>query len=189
MASLEELKQRMDRAAAIPDPLDRRLWVLGLISEALGRYGVTPILVGGSAVAFYTLGGYTTMDMDLVLPAIPEVDKTLRDLGFTRTGRHWLREDIDVSIEAPASTLAGDRERAPQVDVQGMPIRVIGVEDLIIDRLNAFVHWKSDEDGRWAARLMEIHGERIDWDYLIRRADEEKVRQAMENLRQQVAGD
>lgn len=177
----------MDRAAGIADPLDRRLWVVGVISEALRPTGITPVVVGGAAVAFYTLGGYTTMDIDLVMPSLPEVDSVLMELGFARRGRYWVREDIDVTLEAPASTLAGDRDRTPEVAVGGMTARVIGIEDLLIDRLNAFVHWRSEEDGRWVYRLVELHSAEIDWEYLSHRADEEKVSDALERIRRDVA--
>ena len=43
---------------------------------------------------------------------------------------------------------------------------IIGVEDLLIDRLRAWVHWKSDEDGRWTRRLAQLYAQRMDWRYL-----------------------
>ena len=38
-----------------------------------------------------------------------------------------------------------------------------------IDRLRAWVHWRSDEDGRWARRLADLHRDRIDWRYVRER--------------------
>ena len=55
------------------------------------------------------------------------------------------------------------------VDVEGLRVVVIGVEDLLIDRLRAWVHWRSEEDGRWTRRLAGLHGDRIDWNYLRER--------------------
>ena len=40
---------------------------------------------------------------------------------------------------------------------------VLGVEDLLIDRLRAFVHWRSDEDGRWAGRLVALYSKAERW--------------------------
>ena len=48
-------------------------------------------------------------------------------------------------------------------------IVVIGIEDLLIDRLRAWVHWNSDEDGRWARRLTFLYNERMDWHYVFDR--------------------
>ena len=46
---------------------------------------------------------------------------------------------------------------------------MLGVEDLIIDRLRAWIHGTSEEDGRWARRL---------WDGLLRREVERMVKDA-----------
>ena len=50
--------------------------------------------------------------------------------------------------------------------VDGMRVVVLGLEDLLVDRLRAWVHWKSDEDGRWAARLVALYRSQMDWTYL-----------------------
>jgi hypothetical protein len=182
MAEIKELRKRLDQAGQVEDPLVRRMLALAIITEGLSETRIRPIMVGGGAVAFYTLGGYTTQDIDVVMPAAPVVDRVMSDLGFEKSGRHWVRTDIDIVIEAPASTLHGDMDHVVEVDVDGVHAYVVGVEDLIIDRLCAFVHWESEEDGRWALRLISIHGETLDWDYLRRRAAEEKVADALAEM-------
>ena len=52
-----------------------------------------------------------------------------------------------------------------------MSATVIGIEDLLIDRLRAWVRWSSAEDGRWARRLAALHADRIDWSYLREKTD------------------
>jgi hypothetical protein len=47
-----------------------------------------------------------------------------------------------------------------------MRVVVIGIEDLLLDRVRAAVHWRSDEDRRWARRLALLYADRIDWSYL-----------------------
>ena len=182
MASIEELKKRLDKVGEIGDPLDRRLLALAIITECLSEARITPILVGGAAVAFYTLGGYATEDIDLVMPSVPIVNDVLTELGFSKIGRHWLREDIDIVLEAPSSTLHGDLPHVVEVAINDLRVYVVGVEDLIIDRLNAYVHWVSREDGRWALRLIDIHSEALDWDYLRHKAVEEKVADALAEM-------
>jgi len=44
-----------------------------------------------------------------------------------------------------------------ELDVEGMRVVVIGLEDLLLDRLRAAVHWQSPEDRRWARRLVLLH--------------------------------
>lgn len=182
MANLEELRERMERAAQIEDPLDRRLWVLAVITEFLAPSGVKPILVGGAAVEFYTAGGYYTVDIDVVADTSAMSD-ALAQLGFEKKGRHWLREDIDIAIEAPGNNLTGDPNRISSVEIEGLKAYVIGIEDIILDRLNAYVHWKSNEDGRWALRLIKENDQNIDWPYLNDQAAEQNISDALTKLR------
>jgi len=178
MASIEELRMRLERAAGIENTLDRRLWVLAVITDGLSPTGVRPVLVGGAAVEFYTLGGYATKDMDAVLSSELDISPTMRELGFDKHGRFWIREDIEIALETPPGPLAGDPERVTALTIDGLPAYVIGIEDLIVDRLNAFVHWKSAEDGRWASRMLDTERDAIDWGYLRRRAREEGIDEA-----------
>jgi hypothetical protein len=94
MASIEELRKQLGQAAGLENTLDRRLWVLGIITEALAQHNLVPVLVGGGAVEFYTGGGYATKDVDVVLPSSPVLAAVMIDLGFTRAGRHWYRDDL-----------------------------------------------------------------------------------------------
>ena len=149
------------------EPRRRRLLALGLLTRRLAKHGIEPILVGGAALEFYTAGGYATTDVDLALPTSREVDAAFAGLGFEREGRYWYHAELDMLFEAPARAgLPGEDAPRTETDVGGLRIVVIGLEDLLIDRLRAWVHWKSDEDGRWAHRLAALYSERIDWHYV-----------------------
>ncbi len=180
---MDKLKQRLTDAKGLEDRLDRRLFVLGVITEAMSEVGVRPILVGGSAVAFYTFGGYATQDLDVVMPGSRQVEDVMAGLGFDRSGRYWTRRDLDIMLEAPSPPLAGDPNRVTEISVGESVLYVIGIEDLVIDRLNAYVHWRSDEDARWAERLLAAHAEKVDWSYLELRARAESVESALAELR------
>ncbi len=157
----------MDALGGEANPARRRLAALALVADRLAEDGLEPILVGGAALEFYTAGGYATGDVDLALALTPEVDRAFADLGFSKKGRFWLREDLDLLFEAPApGGLPGETAPRTIVEVDGLPVVVIGVEDLLIDRLRAAVHWRSDEDRRWARRLALLYAERMDWEYL-----------------------
>lgn len=173
---------RNERIAALrgqPDAQRRRLVMLGLLTEILEEAEIEPILVGGAALEFYTAGGYATKDVDLALPTAPEVDAAFAELGFAKEGRYWVHEDLDLLFEAPAPAgLPGEDAPRTVIEIEGLRVVVIGVEDLLLDRLRAWVHWKSDEDGRWSRRLGLLYADRLDWDYLRSRtaADEGEVR-------------
>lgn len=181
--TMRELKQRLSETAGIADLLDRRLAVLAVLTDALEPLVGKPILVGGAAVEFYTLGGYATRDMDVLTPGLPAVDKAMQELGFTREGRYWVREDIQALIGMPAPPLAGDVHRVLNLSIGDSQVHIIGVEDLVIDRLNACVHWKSAEDGRWAGKLLAGNADSIDWEYLQERARKEGVDEALKAIR------
>jgi len=157
----------LERLHAEPDARRRRLLALGFLTQQLSAHGIEPVLVGGGALEFYTAGGYATKDMDLALPAAPEVDDAFAALGFVKEGRYWYHADLDLLFEAPAPAgLPGEDAPRTKVEIDGLRVVIIGIEDLLIDRLRAWVHWQSGEDERWARRLALLYRERIDWQYL-----------------------
>ena len=162
-----DLSERLGRLREETDPRRRRLIMLGLLTARLSSWGIEPILVGGAALEFYTAGGYATGDVDLALPSGPDIDAAFAALGFAKEGRFWYHPDLDLFFEAPAPAgLPGEDAPRTEVDVDGLRVVIIGVEDLLIDRLRAWVHWKSDEDGRWTRRLAQLYAQRMDWRYL-----------------------
>jgi hypothetical protein len=75
--------------------------------------------------------------------------------------------------------LPGEDAPRTEVEIEGLWAVVIGVEGLLLDRLRAWVHSKSEEDGRWGRRLAQLYSDRLDWGCLRSRAaknPEEKER-------------
>jgi hypothetical protein len=128
-----------------------------------------PILVGGSAVEFYTRGISRSIDLDLVdeKNVLPDI---LKRMGFKREGRHYYKDRI--YIEIPSSFLRG---RAILVKYKGKKIRIISVEDLIIDRLCACIYWDSPSDCEQARMLISGYKNKLDKQYLFDRAEKEYV--------------
>lgn len=161
---------RLEALSDEPDPARRRMLALGLVADRLAEDGLEPILVGGAALEFYTAGGYATGDIDLALESSPRVDRAFADLGFRKSGRFWVREDLDLLFEAPAPPgLPGETAPRTVAEIDGLRVVVIGLEDLLIDRLRAAVHWRSDQDRRWTRRLVHLYSDRLDWAYLRER--------------------
>jgi hypothetical protein len=161
------LRRRIDALADEPDGQRRRLVALGLLTDRLAPAGITPILVGGFALELYTSGGYGTKDVDLALPLVPEVDDAFAELGFSKEGRYWYREDLDLLFEAPApADLPGEDAPRTEIRIDGLRVVVLGVADLLLDRLRGWVHWQSLEDRRWAGRLAQLYADELDWSYL-----------------------
>ena len=129
------------------------------------------------------------MDVDLVSARRTEIGNLLECWRFNHFARHWIREDLDIAIEIPDDVLAGSEDRVTKVTIEDLTVYVINVEDLIVDRLNAYVHWRSTDDGNWVKELMALHRQEIDWEYLETYAQTEGVFEALTTLRNEIEED
>lgn len=173
----ERLKNILATLIREKDSLKRSLGVLAVLTEALKPMGIKPILVGGRALEFYTLGGYATKDMDLVVNGREQAKAVLEEMGFLRRfgERHWYHEELDLALEIPDEFLVGSMDKLVTVEINGMEAFIIGVEDLVVDRLAAAKFWKSQVDAQWAAKLLALHAEEIDLEYLKKAARQQRV--------------
>lgn len=182
-------KKILKKAEKITDPFKRQLYVIGILTKILEKYNVRPVVVGGFALEFYTTGGYNTGDIDLVFADHDLLSKIMDGLGFEKAGRHWISRELDVFIEAPGANLTkGEQRHLSRVEIDGLYVYLIGVEDLIIDRMNAYVHWKSKDDGYWVKELVSIHKGKLDRKYLNKRCKEEKTLEAFKKLEKDLKG-
>lgn len=150
-----------------PDPVERLLVAASIVASELEPGGIIPVVVGGSAVEFYTRGAYLTIDIDLILPGSQMIDEVLKSLGFQRTaGASYIHPVADVVIDLPKEPLEGDPDRITQVVVKGRTAYIIGLEDAIVDRLRAAAYWADERSREWATHLMAANWEEIDWLYL-----------------------
>ncbi len=162
-----------------PDELKKRLLFIGLLTEKLSHHSSKPVIVGGTAVEFYTAGGYATADIDIAYPS-ELIDEVKDKLNLIAEGRYWYNEELGIVLEAPIAFVdAVAKEHLTKVKIDDLTVYLLGVEDLIIDRLNAFVHWQSTDDGNWAKELMAIQAEEINWFYLKDTAVDNKVDKAL----------
>ncbi|MEW6089033.1 MAG: DUF6036 family nucleotidyltransferase [bacterium] len=179
----------LKKAKKIADPFKRQLYVIGILTKILEKFNVRPVVVGGFALEFYTTGGYNTGDIDLVFADYGLLSKIMVDLGFERVGRHWISKELDVFIEAPGSNLTeGEKGHLSRVEIDDLHVYLIGIEDLIVDRMNAYVHWKSQDDGYWVKELLSIHKGKFDRKYLNKRCKEEKTLEAFKKLEKDLKG-
>jgi len=169
-------REEFVRFAGRGERLERLLRAAAAITAELAPHGLKPVVVGGSAVEFYTSGAYTTLDVDMVVEGLQEIDAALRGLGFRRlAGTSYVHPQVDIVIDLPAEPLAGDPRRISSVSVDGLVAYVIGLEDIIADRLRAFVYWEDRASEEWAVQLMAAQWEYIDWPYLATLAKAESA--------------
>ena len=116
-----------------------------------------PTLVGGAAVELYTGGAYRTGDLDFVGVVTAAVSQRMEDAGFERVGRHWIHERHRLFIEFPDDALAPGNTAAT-IRVGDTSVVLLGLEELIVDRLAAWQFWRSEIDG-YSAWLLWSSGD------------------------------
>jgi len=186
MAQLDSMKVE-NLLAGVESPLKRQLLLLAFVSQRMKEAGSqVPVLIGGCALAYYSREVYFTTDIDLACADRGALDNVLCSIGFVREGRYWIHQGMNLMVEAPAASLAG--EDAPRETVEmgdGLEFSVIGIEDLLIDRMNACVHWNSTQECEMVDLLISMWSAEIDWQYLLARAEkpENSTRARFDELR------
>lgn len=150
------------------------------ISEGMAQRGLSrPILVGGAAVEFYTMGAINTGDFDLCTPLQPELEAEMRRHGFVRpTGpgqstRGWIHPALGVGFEVVASVPFdghADRDRLVLVDgfAPDASFAIVAVEDLIADRMGQYASGTAPAMREQARALLRLHPD-ADIGYLEKR--------------------
>lgn len=158
---------------------------MAIVTEAMKSIDIKPVIVGGQAVEFYTSGGYSTMDIDFICGAyLDEINSVLNPLGFKKEGKYWFIENSPIVIEVPSGSLAGSWDKVTEVEIEDVSAYIIGIEDIIVDRLNRYKFWKEYDDKEWIIGMMLINYDDIDWDYLHKRAREEFTEEELIRFRE-----
>jgi len=186
----KELKKRLNKTLkSNKSDLEKKIEILAVVTKALEKINVKPVIVGGQAVEFYTSGGYATMDIDMICAkSISDINAILEPLGFEKSGKYWVIEDNNISIviEVPSGPLAGDKNKLTKVEVdEDLAAYFIGIEDIIIDRLNRYKHWKVYSDKEWIIGMIILNYDEIEWDYIYEKAKKERVIEELENFKQE----
>jgi hypothetical protein len=188
----KKMKNKIEQIiASKEDGLYKKIAIMAIVTKAIKNLGVKPVIVGGQAVEFYTSGGYTTMDIDMICEtSISKIDSKLAPLGFKREGKYWTLVDFNIAIEVPSGPLAGKWDKVAEVEVDDeYTVYIIGIEDIIIDRLNRYKHWNVESDKEWIMGMLYINYQEIDWEYLLDRAKEERTEEELIKFRNIVRED
>ncbi len=187
----------MDQAAVLQkirderSPLLRQLTMVGLVGFLLEQQGKPmPVLIGGAALSYYSREVYFTSDIDLAYSDHQALDLVLTDLGFRRAGRYWIHQELDIAVEAPAGCLSGENAPREIVELEGgLRCEILGLEDLVIDRLNAYKYWESQIDGEMTELLIRRYSAEMDWNYLEQKAGlpENDTRKELQALRERIS--
>ncbi len=178
-------KRRLDYYKKKDDPLSevmsmergfqRTTYVMSIITERLKDEGILPVIVGGAAVEFYTRDWYATGDIDLAIDnkKREEFQDIMEEFGFDREGRMWVREDLNLYIEIPADIKDISKDRITEVKTEKGSAYMIGLEDILFDRIQAAEHWKSEGDREQAIRIGAAFYDDINWEIVRKRCKKE----------------
>jgi len=181
--------KEIQEIAKIEDPVKKRATFVAFLTREFKRRGAKePVVVGGLALEIYTQGSYTTGDIDL--KSEKEIlEEILIKWGFNKKGRVWFNENLDIYIDWLGSSLEEGIEAEKRLNTviidKDLELKVISIEDLIIDRLKAYKWWKDRDGFMWARILCEIKkslDDHLDKDYLKTRAKEEKIEDVIGKL-------
>ncbi|HRR96783.1 MAG TPA: hypothetical protein P5150_08675 [Candidatus Ratteibacteria bacterium] len=170
---MRKLPDEFKKLKKIKEPFKRRLYFVAILTKYLKKEKIKPIIVGGNAVEFYTLGSYATGDIDIVISVPEMVINLLLQWNFKKIGRVWVNENLDIELDIVSDILSGDISKVSEVIIDDLKVYIEGIEDIIIDRLNAALWWKSDEDKKWAIFLLKLYKEKLDKKYLQEQAKKE----------------
>jgi hypothetical protein len=132
-----------------------------------------PIVVGGTAEEYWTGDEYHPTDLDLI-PGPTKADQQIfRKLGFKKEGRHWVREDIPIATEFPHDETFEVR-RTFDERVANVLVKIIGVDDLYLDRLGQSTSTMNVRDQHYSSLLAVAltNWDKLDWGYIESRIAE-----------------
>ena len=135
-----DVKAAVADIEATSDLLERALKLAGLITALFQRHGFALVVVGGSAVEFYTEGGYMSGDIDFCrksLNAIPPrlMQEVIAELGGKGVARSWMVCGLCVDllgILENESVLPNRELDTPYGTVQIIPPELALVERILI---------------------------------------------------------
>ncbi len=166
------------------NPLRKKMLLLGYITRRLEEKSQTVYLVGGQAVETYTAGQFLTGDIDITTSDRHFTEKILASLGFRQVGMIWLNEDLLIAVQIVGDIPTASYERMRTIEVGPYRVRVIGVEDLIVDRLAGAKFWKSTGDLEKASALYATFQNQIDFNYLATTAKKKGVEDILTGIAQ-----
>ncbi len=176
---MKKYEAELKRIQKLPQTV-QQISLAALLSELFEAYAVPLTVVGGAAVQYYTDATYTTKDLDVILMGDTKeiVETVMHSLGFKRTTqyRHFEHPSLPFVVEFPPSPIeVGDRviSKVNILKLDDRQVRVLRIEDMIIDRIVAAVEWKDEPSLQQAKLLWVMNQDDIDRKYLKAFAKEE----------------
>ena len=136
--TIEEIKKAKCDIEATADLLERAMKLSGLVTTLFQERGFSLVVVGGSAVEFYTEGGYMSGDIDFcrkTLKAVPPrlMQEIAESLGGKGLGRNWLICGLYVDLLGILETESTLPERL--LETPYGTVRILPPELALVERI------------------------------------------------------
>jgi len=165
-------KSFISRLRKEPNQLRKKMLLLGYVTSQVEKKKQSIFLVGGQAVETYTAGQFLTGDIDVTTSDSATTQKVLKSLGFEEIGMIWLNKPLGIAFHIVGYF---PPERSRTIRIGPYKARIVGVEELILDRLSAAKFWNIPADYEKAKVLYDNFEKQIDKDYLREIAKKKKV--------------
>ena len=179
---------------ATGDLLERALKLSGLITTLFAERGFPLVIVGGSAVEFYTEGGYMSGDIDFcrkTLKAIPPriMQEVVAKLGGKGVARSWLVCGLYVDLLGVLESESTKPNR--ELETPYGTVSVIPPELALVERV-LFAYCPPTAECVPSARQMMVAAlkdDRFDWTEAERLADSPdfKILDEFKRLKQEMS--
>jgi len=193
--SAQRLRELIKKATLTRDKLEKQIYLAAAISSAFEKRGIQAVLVGGVVVEYYTAGGYTTADIDMILPPLEkqEIETVMKELGFERFEdyRHWLHPHIQIPVEFPPGPLQIGHllvQEVNEIEIASVKLKILKVEDILLDRLIMAQEWKDLQAQAQAEMLMYAHYGEVDWSYVHQKSSLLGILKLLQKLQKKVKG-
>src|SRR5699024_9802051 len=103
--SIDEAKYDLRQIQSDTTQFHRMVNVASIITKLMSQKVNTsdmPIIVGGFSLELYTVGKYTTHDIDFVTSASILMDKLLLEIGFKKTSRMYHHDELNIAVDIVA---------------------------------------------------------------------------------------
>ena len=173
----EQVQAALADISVESDPTLKHMKLAGLVSTLFRERGVELVVVGGSAIEFYTEGEYASGDIDLCTTSLLRPDQSMRQelmglLGAKGGPRNWevAGHYVDILGELEGFTEAPlDELHTPYGSVHLVP-----PEELLVERVLASVYPSAHEPSAQCAKTLiavALSGQvEMDWKEVMRLA-------------------
>lgn len=171
------IPQELQGIMSEPDLASKALKLSMLIATLFREIGYEMVVVGGSAIEFYTNGDYMSGDVDMCFlqrrrPELRKVAEIMAQLGATGGPRSFKVAGLFIDVLGEVESFARTPCRKVQNSDGSQYILLIQPEDLLAERMLMALYPAEDEPALACTKKLVQAGLRgdveIDWDDALR---------------------